>query len=481
MSSTWTRSLRSQLLAWVLAPVACAVAFNGCLAWHSAQQTATAGQDALLVGAARIIAEQLRYDDGSFDGHVPPAALELFQGQRQDRVYHRSTTQDGRILFGYPELPLPTAALQPEQPLLYDSSTRGEPVRVVAFLQPVVGGPEAEPVVVQVAQTRRAHAELARTLWLHAVWQQLGLLLLMTGLIVLGLRRALAPVLRLRDGVLARDATTLAPLDDSAVPTELAPLVAAMNDYTRRLVVYTESQQVFVQNAAHQLRTPFTLLQTQISFAQRASDEATRRESLAAIRRTVQQSVRLVHQLLALSAAQAQAHAERPARATALHEVAQQVLEALSALAESKGIDLGLEEALPQAHVNTNPVALREMLMNLVDNAIRYTQPGGMVTIHITQSGGCVVLRVEDNGPGIPPQQLQAVFERFYRLHNGESDGCGLGLPVVRELATHIGARVSLRAAPVGRGLLAEVLLPPGALVPPPCATAKQDDALTTP
>ena len=155
------------------------------------------------------------------------------------------------------------------------------------------------------------------------------------------------------------------------IPSELAPLVDAINADARRLDLHSRAQGIFIQNAAHQLRTPLTLLNTQVSYAVRATDSAAQAESLAAIRQTVQQSVRLVNQLLTLSAAEAHNPDETTESPIELDAVVRQVLEDLSGQAQAKGIDLGFEMAGAAPTVVGHPVALREIVMNLLDNAIR--------------------------------------------------------------------------------------------------------------
>jgi two-component system sensor histidine kinase TctE len=329
----------------------------------------------------------------------------------------------------------------------------------------VPAGPGVGPVLVEIAQTMNGHAALTGSLWLRTIGQQLVLLALVALLVLFGLRRGLRPLLRLRDTVAAREPGSLQPLAFDAMPTELSPLVIAINEYARRLDQYTGAQRVFIQNAAHQLRTPLTLLTTQVSYALRAADGAGREESLSAIRSTVQQSARLVNQLLTLSAVEALEPAEpdEPAApGVALDAVIRQVLEDLAGQAQAKDIDLGFEQVgTGTAVVAAQRLALREIAMNLVDNAIRYTQPGGIVTTRIVASREAVTLVVEDNGPGIAPSEREHVFERFYRIHDGDSAGSGLGLPIVREFASRIAAGVELRTSVSGRGLTVEVRFVP--------------------
>lgn len=450
-------SLRAGLLAWVMLPLAGAVALDGWIVQREALHTATAVQDRLLLGSARIMAEQVRWEDGAFVDQIPPAALELFQAREADRVVYRITAANGRLITGDTELLLPAAEVVAEVPLHFDARVRDLAVRAVAYRQPVVGAPGVDSVLVEVAQTLNGRDAFARQLWSQSMAQQ-GLILGLTALLVLlGLRRGLRPLLRLRDAVRAREPGALQPLHVDGVATELAPLVEAINQYAQRLDHYTQAQQVFIQNAAHQLRTPFTVLQMQLSGALRAQHEAERVEALGAIRETVQQSVRLVNQLLTLSAAQAEARSDAP-ETVALDEVVPRVLEDLAGHAQARGIDLGFECEAPCPPVAAAALAAREIVVNLVDNAIRYTPAGGVVTARLRcMDPEHVQLTVEDNGPGIPAEMRERVFERFFRIDDSDCGGSGLGLPIVREFARRSGAEVALRTPDAGVGLAVDV------------------------
>ena len=201
--------IRGQLLAWVLLPLAGTVALDAWITRGNALDTASVVQDRLLMGAARMIAEQLRFEDGGVQQHIPPSALALFadpQGEPADagadpaptdRVYYRVSTRAGQMLAGYDDLSPPDAGLQPEAPHFFDTQVRAQPVRAVALWQPVLGEPHGQPVLVAVAQTLRGHDRLARSLWWRAVRQQLLILALATVLILIGLRRGLRPLLEI--------------------------------------------------------------------------------------------------------------------------------------------------------------------------------------------------------------------------------------------------------------------------------------------
>lgn len=451
------KSLRLQLLAWLLVPLPALVAINTWLSYRHAAQTATAVQDRMLVGALRIIAEQTYYRAGELHVEVPPAALELFESASDDRVYYRVLSPAGTLLLGYPELPSPAARPRAEEFTHFDGTMRGDPVRIAALAYPLIGVPEPQSVLIEVAQTLHAKRELAGQIWRQAIQQQLIILALAFALVWLGLRFGLAPLLRLRNAVLERQPGTLEPLDAASVPHELAPLVQALNEYVRRLDRHMAEHGRFVAYASHQLRTALTVLNTQVTYALSSADAASRDEALQAMRDGVRNAIRLVNQLLTLFVAEAAHHSGDREAQLDLAPVVKQVLEELAAAAHAKQIDLGFEQRGPALVRGTVPM-LHELVANLIDNAIRYTPPRGVVTAVLEATGDRVTLRIEDNGPGIPTGERERVFERFYRLHDASaSAGCGLGLPIVREIAAASGARVAL-SEPPGGGLAVSVV-----------------------
>ncbi len=448
-------SLRARLLAWVLLPLACTVGLDAWLSYRGAVETASEVQDRLLLGSARSIAEQIRFEDGSFVNQIPPAALELFQSTQPDHIYYRVTTGTGRLLAGYTDLPRPDVSPVTDVQHFFDTFMRGSPVRVVAMFQPVIGDPGAKPVMVEVAQTMTAHRQMTNKLWLRAVLEQLLLVVLAGPLILFGLNRGLQPLIQLRDQVNAREPGNLMPIKAEAIPTELGPLVASLNDYIQRLEAHAGAQSIFIQNAAHQLRTPFALLNTQLSYAVRTSTDAERIESLSAAYSTLQHAIRLLNQLLTLSMAESlevDSSTDNVAPVD-LATCVQEIFEALAGQAQCKGISLGFDMINDIPDLRVNPWVVREMLSNVVDNAIRYTPRNGSVTVRIEVVAGQTALVVEDSGPGISPQHRDKVFERFYRIDNTDSNGSGLGLAIVRELANHIGAQVRLADTFSGNGL----------------------------
>jgi two-component system sensor histidine kinase TctE len=451
-------SLRRQLLAWVLLPLLGAIAVDAWLTYRSAVATAQEVQDRLLLGSARMIAEQISFEDGAFQHQIPPAALELFQSELPDRIFYRVTTGAGQLLSGHSDLPLPPPELARDSPVFFPAVMHEQPVRVVAFFQPVIGNPSLLPAVVEVAQTTNARRQMTAKLWLNAVAQQLVILVLAAVFILYGLQRGLRPLIRLRDDVRARKEGSLQKLRLGNVPAEIQPLVNSFNDYIERIETYTQERGVFTQNAAHQLRTALTVLSTQISDAAGAQEPSGRAAALAVARKTMQQTTRLVNQYLTLSAAEV--HVAPAARLSTQEvcDIVRKVLEELSFEAHNKDLDLGFERSGEDTAVSVNALALRDIATNLIDNAVRYTQPRGVVTVTVQSSPRQLSLTVEDNGPGVPKAALGQLFQRFYRADDTHTSGSGLGLAIVKELALHYGGQAAARPAHGGHGLVVEVV-----------------------
>jgi two-component system sensor histidine kinase TctE len=451
------RSLRLQLLAWLILPLAGLVIVNVWTSWHAVHATADLVTDRALEASARAIAENARLDRGVVDAIIPPVALEMFATGHGDRVYYRVNSAEGRLLTGYPDLPSPPHPLKEAVALAFVGTYRDRPLRLAALTYPIVGAHNGEHVTVVVGVTLAGHQAMVRELWVGSLTRQLLLLAAAGLLVLLGLRQGLAPLLRLRNAVMEKDRDDLTPLPDQTVQSELRPLVSALNTYMGRVTGQMAAQRRFVANAAHQLRTPLALLATQVAYARRTSDPAERDEALAAMERSTYRLARLASQLLTLS--RAEPGSRRPRQETVdLSDSARLVLEGLADLAVELGIDLGLDADVP-ALTRGDGAMLREAIVNLVDNALRYTPAGGSVTVTVRQADGIAELVVEDTGPGIPAEERDMVLERFYRLPGTLGDGSGIGLSIVREVVDGAGGSLILGSGATG-GLKVEMRLP---------------------
>ena len=445
------KSLRLQLLAWVVLPLAGLATINLWTSHGNALATADLVTDRMLLGSARTIAEQVAMTDGVLDTSIPPAAIEMFDTGDRDSVYYRVETAGGRLLTGYPDLP--EAPTRPSMEAVY----RDHRLRLLTFSHAVIGAGTDSPISVTVGVTLAGHDAMVRHLWVSAFAQQLALVAIAGVFVLLGLRRGLAPLIRLRDAVRSPNRSDLDPIEVAGAQSEIRPLVDALNVYMERVRAQMAAQRRFIANAAHQLRTPLALMSTQASYALRESAADQRQEALVALQASSGRLARLAEQLLTLSRAEPGSRRPRADRVD-LTEAARHVLETQAPAAVARSIDLGLDETGPVA-VAGDGTMLREMIVNLVDNALRYTPAGGAVTVRLARVDGEAVLTVADDGPGIPVDEREHVFERFYRLAGSTEDGSGLGLAIVREVVENAGGRVTLADGAAG-GLVVEVRLP---------------------
>jgi len=449
-------SLRLQLLAWLLLPLGGVVAANTWLSYRTAQVTAGTVTDRTLLASARALAEQLEVHDGRIEAVILPAALGMFASEHRDHVYYRIVAPDGRLVAGSVDMPEPTVPFDDEDSAYYDAEFRGMSLRLVAIHQFL---PMAGDALVCVGQTLRGREAMTETLWLGNFRQQALMVALAALLSWLGLQRGLLPLLRLRSAVVERRPDDLAPFAVESVQRELKPLVESLNQYMARLERGLAARRRFNANAAHQLRTPLAVLRAQAGYALGECTERERTEALRAIVSTASEMTRLTNQLLTLSRAEAAGRVLR-GEPVDLAALVQRVLEELAGAALTREVDLGFEGDGEPVTAWGDPVMLHELVVNLVDNALRYTPCGGVITVATAAYGEIATLRVRDNGPGIPLAERERVFERFYRVPGRGGEGSGLGLAIVREIVRAAGGTITLGDPPAGSGLVVEVRLP---------------------
>ena len=322
-----------------------------------------------------------------------------------------------------------------------------------------VFGVQALTSVIQVAQPMSVRQQRAAELALQTLRPFALLLPVLALLIWFAVGRALEPLQRLTVQLKARRVDALDALPPARLPDEVQPLVGALNDLLGRLRAALERERAFMADAAHELRTPLTALHLQMGALARASGESERSAAMADLSAGVQRAIRLVEQMLALARQQPRAPAERVA--VHLDDLARETVAELIPLADAGGIDLGVAAAQP-ASVVGDPEALRTLMRNLIDNAVRYTPAGGRVDVSVEPPEGTHGARftVGDDGPGIPSEERARVFDRFYRRAGSTPPGSGLGLAIVKAIATAHGAIVALAPGAGGRGLAVTVLFP---------------------
>lgn len=421
----------------------------------------------MLVGAAGgwiVYRNALREADAFFDYHLRQTALILRDQPVEYLLAQQIAPADASYDFVVQVWSLDGVRVYLSRPhaVLPDITTLGFSTVTTAEGRWRVYGVQALTRVIQVAQPlsvreRRAAELAASTLAPFAL-----LLPVLALLIWLAVGQALKPLERLTGLVQARRVDALEPLSDAQLPDEVRPLVGALNQLLVRLQTALGRERAFMADAAHELRTPLTALHLQMDMLARASGEAERGAAMQRLSEGVQRAIRLVEQMLSL--ARAEPRHDAPHVPVALEPLAREVIGELLPLADARHIDLGLGDAQPLT-VAGDPEALRTLLRNLVDNAVRYGGEGGRVDVSIEPAGNPaapgVQLAVTDSGPGIPPGERARVLDRFHRRAGTAPPGSGLGLAIVKAIADAHGATLTLTAGPDGRGLRVIVSFPP--------------------
>ena len=455
-------SLRKRVAWALIPPVIILLLVNAFWFYRGAIDAANRAYDRSLAASLKNIAESIHATGGHITVDIPYSALEIFEEGVQERVYYAIIGPRGKVITGYDDLPFHGLKGSGEEPKIVDTVFREQPIRLAALSKrlydPELAG--GDSVTVLFAETTEARTRLAFSLFLDSLRPQLLLILGGLFLVALVLRNAFRPLLQLRDTIRQRKDEDLTPVSATNVPNELLPLVDAINYHMSRLARLLQARRRFLADAAHQIRTPLTVLGTQAEYGLRQDDPEEMRRTFGSLIDTIRSTRRMANQMLTLARAEPANGQVQEVSRLDLGELACDVAGELASLALKKSIDLSFEGSPGPAVVDGNPTMLREMVSNLVDNALRYTPDNGHVNVEVQVSEGFVVLRVVDDGPGIPESERERVFQRFYRiLGRGDSGGSGLGLAIVREICLAHKGRITLGDG-LGGGLKVEVTLP---------------------
>lgn len=444
-------SLRRLLALWLVAPLLALILVSAIPGYFLAVRAANDAYDNGLLNPATAIANYVRDNEDETEVIVPSAALDALRIDTTDKIFFQVTGPDKEAIAGNAEIPRPETDMDNTGQSIYSTMIEGQGVRVAAISIPRRNG----NVLVQVAETTLKRDRLVQDILLGALTPAVLVALMAAVLFWFGIRRALSPLDQLRDQIERRSPGELGPVSDSGAPLEVKPLVGAINDLLSRLALALEAQQRFIANAAHQLRTPLAGLRTHVELMRREASKSGSPTLIDMIAGETERASHLANQLLTLARAEPGSSLPIARVPMDLRDLVSQSAQAWVPRAMARDIDLGFD--LNEAKIIGDPQLLRELLANLLDNALIHTQSGGQVTARTRIDSEHAVLEVEDNGPGIPASEREKVFERFFRLPGTNAEGGGLGLAIVREIADRHGAKVVLRTASTGHGLSARV------------------------
>ena len=474
-------SLRRNILSALAAPTVVLLVTAGAVAYSSAKWVVGNAYDGNLINLAQAIATHVHAAPDGLTLTLSPEVEAVLRTDTVDRIYFRVRDQQGRLLGGdaglpsmddsdaLSSLPVPYTPVGKEapparvpmpssRPLFRDLAHAGQPIRAVRLYRES-GANGASGFTITVAETLGKRDEAIDRLVIGFAWAG-ALLLIAAGVVArFSIPSGLAPLERLENSLRLRSGTDLSPIDPAGVPREVREVIGALNGLLERLRTANAHQRAFLQDAAHQLRTPLAGLQMQLELLEsRPLDETARHR----LRVSVARVIRLANQLLALARAEAGERLIADATEVDLAALIDAMVEDWVDRADARSIDLGVEREPVRLH--GDPTLLQELIANLMDNALKYGRAGGMVGLRCVIEDDHVLIEVCDDGPGIAPAVREQVFERFYRHAASQADGTGLGLSIAREIVRSHGGRIAIDDGPAngegGRGTCVRVRLP---------------------
>ncbi len=440
-------SLKYQLFGWLLGLLLPLIFISTLAGYFLTNHFINLTYDKALYRTALALADQVSLEELGVQVTLPQVAKDLLEFDEEDDIYFRIVGSSGDLITTHTNLPLPKVYPKDDKFLYYDTSLNAEKLRVVVYALPAIAGfapTDNNNVYVMVGETLKKRTLMANEIILSMLLPQLLIVFLVSALLFFGIKRGLRPLDKLKTELSQRNINDLSPVDNTKLPTELRPLLNAFNDLLARMSNTITKQQRFIADAAHQLKTPLAGLKTQAELALREKEPAKVAHALSQINQASGNLSHLVNQLLSLTKAEPEGAAFVAFEAVDLLLLAQEVTGDWVAIALQKNIDLGFSSEVKTALIQGNTVLLRELMNNLIDNAIRYTPTGGNITVGIRQESLKLVFYVQDSGMGISAENQPLLFEPFYRVLGTQQEGCGLGLTIVQEIAERHKATVSV-------------------------------------
>lgn len=434
-------SLKSGFIFRLIIPLLCFMTietgFSYFITWHYVDTA----YDRWLLDSARSLMQEIKVKDNKISVELPASALEMFKWDDVDKTYFKIISAEQGIIAGdifVPESFDPNANWS--QPIFFNDSIYGESVRVVSML--VQRKDIQGKVFVHVAETLNKRRAMMRDILLGDLVPQ-SILVLFTGFyLITGVKRGLSPLHKLADEISHRSPRDLSPIAETYIFPEVRTLTDTINDLLARLATAIEAQQRFIANAAHQLRTPLAGLKLQAERALREEDLTAMRPALLQIQSSADRASHLIAQLLVLAKSEP-VDGMQKLQTVNLSGLAREVCIDWTPKALQRKMTLSFETENEVLTLKGDEVLLKELLANLLDNAIAYGYEHGNIVVTVIAKPQLSLI-VEDDGPGITEAELDKVFERFYRPANSPGEGCGLGLPIIKEIADLHHAQIQL-------------------------------------
>lgn len=453
------QSLRKKLLLLLLPPLLILILVASTILYRFAIVEQRDAFDNALYDSAFSIYQLLQKSDENIETlSLPNDEKQFILNDQKDIVFYNVVDTGGKVLNGENDAGLiPNLNKEKAKPSFRDGIVNNLKVRIVSTLVSIQKNGTKLPVYIQVAETLNKRQALASNVLIDIIVPQVLLVLFTIGIIWLGVERGLQPLFDLQSAVSKRSYLDLSAIEMPNVPTEVMILVNSVNSLMRQLEGVLNAQNRFIADAAHQLRTPLAGAQAQLELALLENDSVQHQQLLARVSTSMERLSHTITQLLSLARNQQDASKNIVMSPVNLNQIAQEVTSDMVPTAIKKSLNMGFKADSQNTMVLGDSKRLKEMLYNLIDNAVLYSPAGGKVTVKIHREAGEIVLSVIDNGPGIPKAEREKVFERFHRVIGNGQEGSGLGLALVMEIAQLHLANVEIIDEPRKKGLNIQV------------------------
>jgi two-component system, OmpR family, sensor histidine kinase TctE len=426
-----TRSLRLSILSRLIIPLILIIIFETILSYFVTLHYVNKTYDRWLLDTARALAQEIKIREDKVLVELPPAALEIVKWDEQDKTHFKIESASLGLLAGDSLVPVPSGQLDWSNPIFFESVIRKEPVRIVSMEAKMEASQDV--FYIHVAETLNKRRVMMKDILLADLLPQIGFVTIIGIYLLLVLKRVLKPLYVLADEVSLRSPRDLSPIEETHVFEEVKTLTDTINDLLHRLDHAIAAQQRFVANAAHQLRTPLAGFVIQAERAAREHDITLIRPALFQMQSSANRLSHTVNQLLVLAKSEP-VDGSCEFKPLNLSELVRTTCMDWAPKALHKQMELSFENAERDLFVLGDENLLRELLANILDNAICYGKDSGNIAVRLNASPQSVLI-VEDDGPGIPQAEKDKIFERFYRIQGTIGNGCGLGLAIVKEIA----------------------------------------------
>ena len=447
-------SIRLNLLKWLIAPLLIINLIGAGLTYWLAWAPAQIAFDQSLADAAWALVPRLREIRGNIAIDLPQQAEQVLRVDHFDAIYFVVRSAEGKTITGDKDFPSLLMQENLNDPAAYDGSMRGESIRIIA-LKTNIG---KEPVFIGVAETLRKRTHIRSVIFVALLVLESLLTLVSIAIVWLAVTKGLFPLKKMQTDLNSRNHDDLSSVKEDNIPLELRPVINAINGLLNKAQIGASVQQSFLANVAHQLRTPLAGLKMQLEWLQqRYASEHETAHSAELMMSSTERMIRQTNQLLALARAEPSQFEKARLEMVELDKLVEESIQHFVEEADKKNIDLGFN--LQPTKVMGDRFLLRDMIDNLIDNAVRYSPNKGTITVSCFQNTNRGILSVEDSGPGIAASERDLIFNRFYRL-NDKIAGNGLGLAIVRDIVKDHGAEIVLNSGSQGKGTIFSVQFP---------------------